>query len=283
MRSVVSILLLSFISFNMFSQERDTVYLWPGAVPGEKEVKHKAIEMPDHSRDVTRLTDITDPIFITFEPEANTNNGTGIIVCPGGGYERLAIDIEGYEVAAWLNKHGYTAFVLEYRVPDKQEGALQDIQRAIRIIRKQADKWKIDPDKLGVLGFSAGGSLCARASTEYDKKTYTPIDKADSLSCKPDFSLLIYPAYLDKGPNRSLTPELKVDKNTPPMFIFATSDDSHSNSALVMATALRDAKEPVELHILPSGGHGYGLRAGNPAADVWPQLAEKWLKEIIKN
>ena len=283
MRQIVIVVLLSLISWNMYSQERDTTYLWPGLVPGEREMKHKAVEMSDHSRDVTRLTDITDPVFIAFKPNANNNNGTGIIVCPGGGYRWLAIDIEGYEVAAWLNKQGYTAFVLQYRVPDKQEGALQDIQRAIRVIRKQADKWSINPDKLGVLGFSAGGSLCARVSTEYDKKTYSRIDKSDSLSCKPDFSLLIYPAYLDKGSNRSLTPELKVNKNTPPMFIFATSDDLYSNSALVMTTALRDANVPVELHMLPSGGHGYGLRAGNPAADIWPQLAEKWLNEILTN
>ena len=127
------------------------------------------------------------------------------------------------------------------------------------------------------MGFSAGGSLSARASTIYDEKTYDPVDEADQLSCKPAFTVLIYPAYLDQGPGHSVTQELKVNGATPPMFIFATNDDPYGNSALVMAGALRQAKVPVELHYYPQGGHGYGLRKGNPAAEVWPGLLEKWL------
>ncbi|CAN0379619.1 unnamed protein product, partial [Ectocarpus sp. 4 AP-2014] len=133
---------------------------------------------------------------------------------------------------------------------------------------------------LGVLGFSAGGSLSARASTLFAARTYGQIDHADTFSCRPDYSLLIYPAYLDLGENRNLTPELKMDADIPPMFIFATADDPYANSALVMTTAMRDAKIPVELHILPTGGHGYGLRSGNIAAETWPNLAEVWLKRI---
>ena len=133
------------------------------------------------------------------------------------------------------------------------------------------------------MGFSAGGSLSARAATLASNKTYLPIDKIDSLSCRPDFALLVYPAYLDLGNNRSLTPELIVNQQTtPPMFIFATADDTYGNSALVMTTALRDAKVPVELHFMPKGGHGYGLRPGNIAAETWPGLAEKWLKRMIE-
>ena len=136
---------------------------------------------------------------------------------------------------------------------------------------------------MGVMGFSAGGSLSARAATMASNKTYQPIDKTDSLSCRPDFALLIYPAYLDLGNNRSLTPELIVNQQTtPPMFIFATADDTYGNSALVMTTALRDSKIPVELHFMPKGGHGYGLRPGNIAAETWPELAEKWLKRMIE-
>jgi len=130
------------------------------------------------------------------------------------------------------------------------------------------------------MGFSAGGSLSARASTRYADKTYEPVDATDQLSSKPDFALLIYPAYLDQGPNKSLTQELKLDSKSPPMFVFQTADDPWGNSSLVMAGALRDAKVPVELHLLATGGHGYGVRQGNPAAETWPELAAKWLEKL---
>ena len=174
----------------------------------------------------------------------------------------LAYDLEGTEIAAWLNKIGFTAFVLQYRIPNKKEGALQDAQRAIRIVRDNSKKWNVSPDRIGIMGFSAGGSLSARASILFNKKTYSPVDKSDSLSCRPSFTMLIYPAYLDEGPGLSLTPELKLNKDVPPIFIFQTSDDPYGNSALVMASALRNAKLPVEMHLLPEGGHGYGVRPG---------------------
>lgn len=272
-------LLLLFATLS-YAQKPDTVYLWPGKVPHETEAKHRPVQTSNTKGNVIRLTDVTNPAILVFKPNETVNNHTGVIVCPGGGYRILAIDKEGYEVAAWLNSLGITAFVLQYRVPDNQEGALNDLQRAIRIVRSRAKEWKLDPEKLGVIGFSAGGSLCARASTLYSKNTYIEVDQADTISCRPDFSLLIYPAYLDKGENRSLTPELKVDKNTPPMFIFQTADDTYANSSLVMATALRDAGIPVELHLLPYGGHGYGLRVGNTAAETWPRLAEIWLRKL---
>ena len=180
----------------------------------------------------------------------SVNNGSAVIVCPGGGYRILAYDKEGTEIAAWLNKLGFAAFVLQYRIPDKKEGALQDVQRALRIVRSVAKEWNIDPGKIGVMGFSAGGSLSARASTLFNKSTYSAVDKTDSLSCRPSFTLLIYPAYLDQGPDLSLTPELQLSKEVPPMFIFQTADDSYGNSSLIMAAALRNAKLPFEFHML---------------------------------
>ena len=277
---VLILMLLS--TMTNYAQIRDTIYLWEGKVPGENNIKHKPAEFSTSSPDDIRITNVTNPAIIVFEPEASVKNGAGVIICPGGGYRILAIEKEGYEIAEWFNKLGFTAFVLLYRVPDKKEEALYDIQRAMRIVRSKASKWDLNPNKLGVMGFSAGGSLSARASTRYTVPTYTKMDSFDSMSCRPDFALLIYPAYLDFGENRSLTPELLVDNNTPPMFIFGTADDSHGNSSLVMATALRDNKVPVELHLLPLGGHGYGLRSGNVAAETWPLLAEKWLKKVIK-
>ena len=275
------IIVLVLITLSNYSQMPDTIYLWPDKVPGEVEAKHGPVQTSNTSGNVIRLTDVTNPAILVFEPEVSVNNGAGVIVCPGGGYNILSSDKEGSEIAEWLSNLGYTAFVLHYRVPKKQEGALNDIQRGIRVIRGMTDNWNLNPGKLGVIGFSAGGSLCARASTRFTIESYAGIDNLDTLSCRPDFALLIYSAYLDKGENRSLTPELLVDDNTPPMFIFGTADDKHGNSSLVMAAALRDAGIPVELHLLPSGGHGYGLRHGNIAAETWPQLAEIWLQNSI--
>ena len=281
MRKFIAILAFALISFIGFSQNQNPVYLWPGVVPGETESKHDPVQAPNKDGDVIRLTDITNPAFLVFKPAKEMNNGAGVIICPGGGYSILAINKEGYEIADWLTKQGFTAFVLQYRVPKKQEGALMDIQRAIRLIRNDAASYGLKTNKLGVMGFSAGGSLSARAATLSTKKSYSPVDKTDSLSCRPDFALLIYPAYLDQGINRTLTPELTVNQNTPPMFLFATADDTYGNSALVMAGAVRDAKVPVELHLMAKGGHGYGLRKGNIAAETWPGLAEIWLKNIV--
>ncbi|MFC2117419.1 alpha/beta hydrolase [Bacteroidota bacterium] len=278
----LTIFLLLFSS-TILAQTRDTIYLWPDKVPGEEEVKHAALQTDNTNGNVIRLTDVTNPVLIVFEAEKPNNSGTGIIICPGGAYNILAIDLEGYEIAEWFNKLGYTTFVLQYRVPNKQSGALNDIQRAIRIVRDRSEHYHLDPGKIGIMGFSAGGSLCARASTRFTEDSYNKIDNIDNLSCRPDFSMLIYPAYLDKGINRSITPELIITENTPPFFIFGTSDDGYGNSSLVMATALRDNKIPVELHFLPEGGHGYGLRKGNPAAEFWPVAAGKWLEQVLEN
>jgi acetyl esterase/lipase len=275
------ILLFLFFSLGSFSQKREIIYLWPGKVPGE--LKEKLPPVIDASRNdgVLRIAEITNPAIEVFLPDPSTRNGSAVIVCPGGGYRILAYDKEGTEIAQWLNKLGFAAFVLQYRVPDKKEGALQDVQRAMRIARKNAVKWSIDPELIGVMGFSAGGSLSARASTLFNKRTYSPVDLTDSLSGRPAFTLLIYPAYLDQGPGLSLTPELILSKDVPPMYIFQTADDQYANSALVMAGALRNEKISVELHILPKGGHGYGLRPGNQAPETWPLLAEKWLKNTV--
>lgn len=258
------------------------VYLWPGKVPGELKEKQKPLVDTTKKDGVLRYSEITDPAIEIWLADPEKNTGAGVIICPGGAYAKLAYNKEGIEIAEWLNKLGYNAFVLSYRVPDKKMGALQDAQRAIRLIRNMASDLKIQPDKIGIMGFSAGGSLSARASTQFNVKTYTPVDKYDTLSCRPAFALLIYPAYLDQGENRTLTPELTLTKDTPPIFIFQSADDALGNSSLVMAGGLRDAKLSVELHLVPKGGHGYGLRPGNPAAETWPGLAEKWLSNTLQ-
>lgn len=281
MKRLLFILIL-LLSVSCLAQKRNLIYLWPGKVPGETKEKQNPVIDTVRKDGVLRYAEITNPAMEVFLPDPGISKGAGVIVCPGGGYRILAYDKEGTEIASWLNSAGYAAFVLSYRVPDKRIGALQDAQRSIRVARSMASQWNIDIDKIGIMGFSAGGSLSARAATLFDSKTYTAVDKVDSLSCSPSFALLIYPAYLDQGENRTLTPELKLTKETPPIFIFQTTDDIYGNSSLVMAGAMRDAKLPVELHILPEGGHGYGLRSGNPAAETWPVLAEKWLSSTLK-
>lgn len=259
------------------AQQGEVVHIWPGNVPGEKSVKHPAELYPDSSGNVVRVTNITDPVMTVFRPEAKNNTGMAVIVCPGGGNKYLALNSEGDEIAAWLNTLGITAFVLQYRVPMKQNGALQDIQRAVRIVRDRCSKWSLNTDKIGVMGFSAGGNLAARSAVLFNEKSYEMVDDADTASCRPDFAVLLYPGSLSSGKEHTLKPEFAVGADTPPVFIFVANDDA-IGLPLSFGYALHDAKIPMELHVFPSGGHGYGLRKGNPAAEAWPKLAEVWLK-----
>ncbi len=274
------IIILMATTFLAPAQSPAKIHLWPGTVPGDTRPKAADVISDDHGGNVTRIASVTDPVLEIFEPKSRNTTGISVVVCPGGGYSILAVDLEGYEVAGWLNTLGITAYVLHYRVPDNPASALMDAQRAIRIVKNLGTQSKPGIKQVGIMGFSAGGSLSARASTRYADKTYEPVDATDQLSSKPDFALLIYPAYLDQGPNKSLTQELKLDSKSPPMFVFQTADDPWGNSSLVMAGALRDAKVPVELHLLATGGHGYGVRQGNPAAETWPELAAKWLEKL---
>jgi acetyl esterase/lipase len=281
MKILTFFLLIIMLSNQAFSQKPELIHLWPGKVPGETKEKSDPVISPGENDNITRIAEVTDPVIEVFLPEKSSANGASVVICPGGGYHILAYDLEGTEVAAWLTKNGYTAFLLQYRVPDKRDGALQDVQRAIRVVKNNAARFGLDPGKTGVMGFSAGGSLSARASTLFNKKTYAPVDKADSLSCRPSFAMLIYPAYLDQGPGSTLTPELELSKDVPPVFIFQTADDPYGNSAIVMAQSLRNAGLQTELHLLPAGGHGYGLRKGKRAAETWPKLAEEWLNSVL--
>lgn len=280
MRYITLLVFLGSVNFG-FSQYATQISLWPSEVPGEETPKAKPVVQIDQKGVIERLLVVTNPMLEVYQPPKP--NGSAILIFPGGGYNRLAIKKEGYEIAEWLSKLGYTAFVLQYRVPDKQEGALMDAQRAIRIVRAKAKAYNINPDKIGVLGFSAGGSLAARAATRYEDQTYPLVDEMDSLSSKPNFSVLIYPAYLDQGENNSITPELKVTEETAPMFLFVAADDTHANSSLVMTQELRAKNVLVELHVVPKGQHGYGMRKGNPAAEAWPTLVESWLKKYVIN
>ena len=247
--------------------------MWPVKRPADVVLNTRAKMVQERGQDgILRILKVPVPTLEKFETK-DCKQDKVIIVCPGGSYTRLIAEYEGSEVAEWLNSLGYTAYMLRYRVPDNRDGALQDAQRAIRIVRSENPGKKI-----GIMGFSAGGSLSARAGTRFDIQSYKPVDGIDKQSARPDFVCLIYPAYLDDGPNRTLSPELTVSRNTPPMFIFQTEDDDLCNSSLVMAQALRAVKVPVEVHMYPEGGHGYGIRPSrDPIAAVWPKLLENWL------
>ena len=246
--------------------------IWPDKRPAEVVLKKGKMKQEMGDDDILRIQQMPVPTLQKF-PVVKSPKGKVVIVCPGGGYQILAVNHEGTEIAQWLNALGYTAYVLRYRVPDNREGALQDVQRAIRISRAE------NPGKqVGVMGFSAGASLTARAATRFQLPSYTATDETDTQSARPDFAALIYPAYMDEGEHHTLTPELTITEQTPPFFVFQTADDPYGNSALVISQALRNHKIPVQLHIYEKGGHGYGLRANlAEAASKWPKLMEEWL------
>ncbi|MCR8560100.1 alpha/beta hydrolase [Mucilaginibacter sp. BJC16-A38] len=266
--------------------------LWPkdrliDTAYGHKLVEHDVTKPTDdkvQEKSVIRLGDITNATIQVFTPK--NPNGTAVIVCPGGGYYILAMDLEGTELCTWFNSIGVTAILLKYRVPAppgklRYELPLQDAQRALGLVRFNAAKWGIKPDHIGIMGFSAGGHLSALVSNSYDKRTYPKVDAADDVSCRPDFTILTYPAYLvDEKHEGKLAPEIVVTPKTPPTFIMQTEDDPvNVENALFYYLALKKAKVPAEMHLYPTGGHGYGIRSKTGGIGTYPQLIAKWLAD----
>jgi acetyl esterase/lipase len=268
----------------------EAIRLWPGMAPGEKGpigVEHDQ-QKPDDplpgGRTVQKIANVSDPTIEVFRPPAGTETGTAVLVCPGGGYYILALDLEGTEICQWFNSVGVTAVLLKYRVP-RREGrepyaaAVEDGQRAMGIVRSRAHEWGIDPKRIGILGFSAAGDLAAIIGAQNGTRSYPRVDAADDLSCLPNFQMLIYPAYLVADKSTELRPEVKVDGNTPPSFIVCTEDDHLCiDGVLSYARALAAAKIPAEVHIYPAGGHGYGLRPNHLEVETWPARAADWLR-----
>jgi len=250
-----------------------TVTLWPkGAMPGQS-VPGPERTLPARGDEVVRLTDVSEPSFTVYKAAASKPT-PAVIVCPGGGYGGLAYNKEGTEVAAWLNTLGITGIVLKYRVPKNQEGAYQDIQRAIRLVRQRAPEWNIARDRVGAMGFSAGGHLAARLSTLGGPATYARIDEADDQPLRPDFALLVYPAYLDQGVAKF------VDARTSPTFIAHAEDDKgYIKGSKLYHEALVTAKVPNDFFRVATGGHGHGLRSAKEIK-AWPDRGEAWLRAI---
>lgn len=264
--------------------------LFPNGAPGEtgsvgeERDTSKPGEGLVAGRPLIRLGNVSSPSIQVFRPPADRDTGTAVVVFPGGGYHILALDLEGTEVCDWLNSIGVTSVLLKYRVPKRAgqpdyQAALQDAQRAVGMVRHHAAEWGLRPNRIGVLGFSAGGNLAALVSNQYQTRTYPSVDAADTVSCRPDFTVLIYPAYLtDKDNGDKVRPELPITTNTPPTFISISQDDPvRVENALGYALALQQAKVPMELHIYPIGGHGYGLRRTANPVTTWPDRAADWM------
>jgi acetyl esterase/lipase len=275
------------------SSDHPTLPLWPGTPPGAKanlppEANVNAAGTKTMAgRPYIRLGNVSTPTMTVYKPTAK-NSGAAIVVFPGGGYQILSVDLEGTEVCDWLNQIGVTCVLVKYRVPDsgpypKSAAALQDAQRAMGLVRQHAAEWGIDPHRVGVLGFSAGGHLAAAISNMYDKRVYDAVDAADQLSCKPDFAVVMYPGYLalaDK--NFAPNPDVHPTADTPPTFILQAEDDytAHVENAVVYFMELKNLKVPAELHVYAEGGHGFGLRPRDLPIMGWPKLVETWLHTI---
>ena len=270
-----------------------TINVWPGKPPGEtKEPASEADQTKPEDkliagRRIIKLGNVSTPQIAVYRPSPDKDTGASVVICPGGGHHILAYDLEGTEVATWLNEIGVTGIVLKYRVPfrdpDKRwQAAVQDAQRAMSLVRSRAAEWKLDPQRIGMLGFSAGGQVAGLTSIFNEQRQYEPVDDVDQVSCRPDFAVLIYPGGFDEKGQPKLRDEVKVTKESPPMFFVHAFDDGVTVfNTLLLATELKKVGVTAEVHVYATGGHGYGLRHidGQPVTD-WPQPCEAWMRTM---
>lgn len=274
------------------------VPIWPAKPPDSQPGKEPEFALSSGTsflvagESATEVDNVTQPTMTVYSPKEK-NTGAAFIVFPGGGFYVLAIDLEGSEACDWLTSKGITCVLLKYRVPDsgphgdagrqrypKAPMALEDAQRTLGLIRFHAAEYHIDPNKIGVLGFSAGGYLVADISTNFAKRAYPPVDEADKVSCRPDFAVTIYPGHLQASSNGlGLNPKIHVSRETPPTFLLQAEDDhvDNVNDSLVYYIALKNAGVPAEIHLYAQGGHAFGLRRTKFPITGWPQLVETWL------
>ena len=301
-RILTTVLLSGLLMLEGFAQPK-VLKLWPDGIPGSKNDPSYVENIITTDGRVTRANNVVTPDLTVYLPDPEKANGAAVLICPGGGYGTLAFDHEGHAIATWLNDNGIAGIILKYRLPsdkimtDKSIGPLQDAQDAMRVIRRNAAAWKINPSRVGVIGFSAGGHLASTISTHYSEKVY---DVKDNVSARPDFSLLIYPVitmdttFTHRGTRNNLigldpteknvfrfSNEKQVNAETPPAFIVHSSDDNVVPvlNSIEYYKALVKNKVPAEYHIFQKGGHGYGLAAGKGTESAWPDLCLNWLKK----
>lgn len=269
------------VGFTALAREPDLVLpLWSGTPPGETRARGEEHKVEGRPRPFYQLTDITTPSMVVFHAPAGRRNGTAVLVCPGGGMQRLAYEHEGLEVAEWLNSMGLTACVLKYRVPSPAQTAAMDAQRALSLIRSHAAGWKLDIDAIGTMGFSAGGEIGAWLITHSDDRLYPAADAADRLSCRPDFAALIYSGGLLQRDGSVKEPlASRIKPGLPPVFLAHAFDDT-SNESLALALALKRARIPTEVHIYREGGHGFGARQTGIPTGSWKDRFADWLGNL---
>jgi acetyl esterase/lipase len=268
--------------------------IWPGTPPDAHPAPGPEYTRTDTNtliggKGVDWVCNVSQPTMIVYPPKGK-NTSVAVIVFPGGGYQGLAMDLEGTEICDWLNSQGITAVLLKYRVPNHREGdygeapmALEDSQRTISLVRSRATKWHIATNKIGVIGFSAGGHLVTATSTHFNKRSYIPVDAADQQSCRPDFAIACYPGHMwDEDTPFQLNPHITITTNTPPTFIVQAEDDpvDNVNNSIIYFINLKKSNVPTEMHIFAHGKHGFGVRPTKNPITHWPALAETWLKTI---
>jgi acetyl esterase/lipase len=271
------------------------VELWPGKVPGDVGLKEAEISRIHQSPIVgpTRLIrNVTRPSVTIYRPAPEKNTGTAMVICPGGGYWDLYWELEGEEVAAWLNSVGITGIILKYRCPRRPGeperepplGPQLDAQRAVSLVRSRAAEWGINPGRIGIVGFSAGGHLAFATAAGFAKRKYDPIDAIDAVSCRPDFAVLCYSGYFKARDKSELRPAITIPAGTPPIFLAHASDDheSHGGSlpenSVLLYLALRQTGVPAELHVFATGDHDFGVRQNEKLPSSWPRLCLSWLR-----
>ena len=301
MQSIASTISL-FVALSIVSvasaAEPLVIQLWPGKVPDEPgpigpervrmspALDHKQVEVTEPTR---MITDVTKPTIAIYRPVAVRNTGTAMLICPGGGYWDLYWELEGEEVAAWLNSIGVTGIILKYRVPrrpgePKTEPArrpLQDAQRAMSLMRSRAKEWGINPEHIGIIGFSAGGHLAIATATSFDQRSYEPVDAVDKISCRPDFAIPVYSGYLKAKDADELAPGLRIPANTPPVFLVHGGEDiiSPPQHSVVMYLAFKRAGVPAELHVYAGTAHDFGVRTNDRPYSKWTARCVDWLRD----
>ncbi|HKA06552.1 MAG TPA: alpha/beta hydrolase [Gemmataceae bacterium] len=279
---------LFLVAFVASAAEPTFINVWPGTPPGETKKLEPETDTATAKdivggRRIQKITNVIRPTLTIYRPEKDKNTGAAVIICPGGGHYILAYDHEGTEVAEFLAKNGITGIVLKYRVPFRDENkrwraAVQDAQRSVRLVRDKAGEWGIDRKRIGILGFSAGGETAALTAILHEQPQYEAVDKADSASGRPDFAALIYPGGLLEKGNTKLRDYVKVDKDTPPMFLVHAFDDPvDARNSLILASELKAARVSCELHMYATGGHGYGMRNTGHPVNTWPERCMEWM------
>jgi acetyl esterase/lipase len=294
LRGLLYVILGALVPIPAFAQPT-VVKIWPGkpagdvGINGEEKffqlmVKGKPYEVD--GKPTKWLTNVSTPTLTIYRPAKDKDTGTAVLIAPGGGYHNLGWDVEGEEIAAWLNSLGVTGIILKYRCPRRPgdtkgvpaPGPLKDAQRAVSLVRSKAGDWNIDPKRIGMVGFSAGGHLVGSTCTMFESRSYEPIDDIDKVSCRPDFGIMCYSGYfkVDGG----LTPTVKTPKDAPPLFFVHATDDTVSDAehSVAFYLALKRAKVDAELHIYASGGHGFGVRPGSPCHS-WTESCAAWMRQ----